>query len=161
MNPIDAAIAELERTTQRVLVLVDKTPDEKLFWKPSPSSRSIGAIVAHAAHALENIAMQLQGTPFPILASAEANAHFLAHDATFSEREPLVRYFEAARDGYIACLNSFQRDDLDRLVMMPFGLGEAPLRYFMTAGNQHTQSHIPQIEYIQTLYGDHDWHSGF
>ena len=44
---------------------------------------------------------------------------------------------------------------------LPFGLGQAPLGYFMTMGAAHTQGHIPQIEYIQTLYGDHDWHTGF
>lgn len=33
--------------------------------------------------------------------------------------------------------------------------------YFMTMGSVHTMGHIAQIEYVQTMYGDLDWHTGF
>lgn len=161
MNPLDQAKDALLRTTGRMLVLVAETPDDKLFWKPSPSARSIGEIVAHSAHALANITSQLQGTPFPVPTSAQANAGFLEHDAAFSDRASLLSYFEEKRDGYIECLESFGEGDLDRLATLPFGLGEIPLRFFIGAGADHTSGHVAQIEYVQTIYGDHNWHSGF
>ncbi len=161
MNAIESTREELLRTTGRMLSLVSDTPDDRLFWKPSPRARSIAEIVAHSAHALGNIAMQMRGTPFPIPTSAQANQTFLEHDSGFSDRAELLQYFQSKCDDYVKCLDSFRMEDLDRMVTMPFGLGEAPLSFFMTAGHSHTLGHVAQIEYIQTIYGDHDWHAGF
>mgnify|MGYP001396299109 CR=1 FL=1 len=161
MDPIEHAKEELVQSAARLLSLVDETPDDRLFWKPSPTARSIGEIVAHCAHAMNNIAPQMMGTPYAIATSSEANRTFLEHDRQFSDRANVVRYFEEARNGFIGHLDRFSLDEVDRLVTMPFGMGQAPVRLFMEAASNHTKGHIAQIEYIQTLYGDHDWHYGF
>jgi uncharacterized damage-inducible protein DinB len=161
MDEIQTARAELQKATDRVLHLVSLTPDEHLFWKPSASARSIGEVVAHTAHALKNILGQLQGTPFPPANSTEATPLFLEHDRQFTDRATLLDYFRTHRDNYDQYLAALTSDDLDVIATLPFGLGEAPVRFFMKAGADHTASHIPQIEYIQTIYGDHDWHTGF
>jgi len=161
MEEIQTARAELQKATDRVLHLVELTPDEYLFWKPSTSARSIGEIVAHTAHALKNILGQLQGHAFLPASSAEANPIFLEHDRQFTERAALLEYFQQNRDNYDQYLAALTADDLDVIATLPFGLGQAPVRFFMKAGADHTASHIPQIEYIQTIYGDHDWHTGF
>ena len=44
------------------------------------------------------------------------------------------------------------------MVDMPFGLEPMPVAVVITFPTFHTRSHIPQIEYIQTIYGDRDWH---
>ena len=161
MGVIESARAELIGTKDRMLQLMQETPDDRLGWKPSPTGRSIIEIVAHSANSLGNILMQLQGVPFAVPTSGEANKQFLAHDAEFSDREVAAAYLEQKCAEYVAFLSTLEPEELDEMRTLPFGLGQAPLGYFMTMGNLHTFGHIAQIEYIQTLYGDHDWHTGF
>ena len=161
VSPIESTQAELIRTKDRMLRLMEETPEDRLMWKPSPSARSIIEIVAHSANSLGNILLQLQGVPFAVSTSAEANVQFLAHDAEFNDRSAAAAYLEQKCADYVAFLSTLNPQDLEEMRTLPFGLGEAPLGYFMTMGAAHTMGHISQIEYIQTLYGDLDWHTGF
>jgi len=161
MNVIESTQAQLMQSKDRMAQLLAVTPDDRLNWQPSPSGRSILQIVAHSANALGNIALQLQGVPFAIPTSREANEQFLVRDAAYTEREEVANLLEAKCAEYVGFLATVRLEDLDRMLALPFGLGQAPLGYFMTMGNLHTLGHIAQIEYIQTLYGDHDWHTGF
>jgi uncharacterized damage-inducible protein DinB len=161
MNPIETAKMDLTWTKTRMMELLAATPEDKLNFKPSPTGRSIIEIVAHAAHALENIAMQLGGTAFPIPNSNEANEVFKKHDAAFKTREAVRAYLQEKFDHYISVIERFTEEDLTRMAPLPFGLGEAPIGYYMTMGNAHTLGHVAQIEYVQTIYGDKDWHTGF
>lgn len=161
MDPISATQAELIGTKDRMVALLRATPEDKLNWKPTPQSRSIVEIVAHSAHALSNIHKQLSGTPFAVPTSLEANQIFLEHDSAWKSGLEVEAYLEEACRGYVDFLSTLQPKDLDRMVTLPFGLGEAPMGYFMTMGHVHTLGHIAQIEYVQTMYGDLDWHTGF
>lgn len=161
MSILQAGREELRQAVVRTLHLVSETPDDRLFWKPSPTARSIGEIVAHCAGSLRNIAAQMKGTPFPIPTSTEANAQFLTHDAAYQTREAVVEALQMECAAYLEYLSTVSENDLGRSVTMPFGLGEVPLSAFVMAGAQHTQSHVSQIEYVQTLYGDQNWHTGF
>lgn len=161
MNQIDVVKADLIRAKERMIELLNATPDDRLLWKPTPSSRSILEIVAHSGNALGNIAMQLSGTPYTVPTSAQANASFLEHDAQFQTRIQAAEYLEEKCQQYVDILDNLQSEDLGRMVTLPFGLGEAPVGFFMGMGNLHTMGHIAQIEYVQTMYGDHDWHTGF
>ncbi len=142
MEIIESTQAELIRTKDRILALLQATPDERLLWKPSPQARSIVEIVAHSANSLANIAMQLRGVPFAVPTSAEANVGFLEHDALFTSRDQVGNYLQEKCDEYVALLGTFTQEDLGRLVALPFGLGQAPIGFFMTLGNVHTIGHI-------------------
>ncbi|MCB0825610.1 MAG: DinB family protein [Armatimonadetes bacterium] len=161
MELIETTKRELIQAKDRMLSLLASTPDDKLNWKPSPTSRSILEVVAHTAHALKNIRIQMSGTPFPISTSAQAQAEFHHHDKAFDTREKAEHYLVEAVEEYIAFLDTLTESDLERLEEMPFGLGPAPLSAFIPAGYMHTMGHNAQIEYIQTIYGDEDWHFGF
>lgn len=161
MSVIDSTCIDLEQTVARMLSLLDQTPDDKADWRPSPSSRSIVEIVAHSALSLRNIRMQMEGNAFEPPNSAEANAQFLDHDRQFTGKAAARRALESASEEYIAFVRSQDANTLKRMVKLPFGLGEAPIEFFMKFGNLHTMGHIGQIEYVQTMYGDHNWHTGF
>ncbi|MDX2065351.1 MAG: DinB family protein [Fimbriimonadaceae bacterium] len=161
MGPIEGTKAELQRVTDRMLVLLDRTPDDRLFWKPSPTARSIAEVVAHASHAIGNIEQQLRGIPFAIPSTTEANAFFAMHDAQFTTRAAVRDYLSDNTARYVQYLDSLTPEDLERSCILPFGIGEAPVGYFMTMVGWHTMAHNAQIEYIQTMYGDSDWHLGF
>lgn len=160
MHELETAKAELLQARDRLIALVDATPDDRLAWRPSESARSIVEVAAHCGHALGNILIQMKGTPYPIPSSGEAEIVFQEHDRQFTGRE-VVPYFAKHVDDFVAYLDALTEADLDRRTTMPFGLGEVPLRVFVFAGANHTNGHIAQIEYIQTIYGDRDWHTGF
>ena len=161
MSTIDSTCIDLEQTVARMLSLLDQTPDDKADWKPTPSSRSIVEIVAHAALALRNIRLQMEGNAFEPPNSAEANAQFLDHDRQFAGKAAARQALETACADYVAFVRAQDKEGLRRVVKLPFGLGEAPVAFFMKFGNLHTMGHIGQIEYVQTMYGDHNWHTGF
>ncbi len=161
MNEIELVKEELIRNKDRMQSLLQETPDDRLHWKPSPTSRSIVEIVAHSANALDNICSQMSGTTFDIPTSFEANKVFLDHDSQFESRVQVRDYLDEKCNKYVSSLDLLRPEDLDRMVTLPFKLGQAPLGFFMTMGSLHTLGHIAQIEYIQTIYGDQSWHTGF
>lgn len=161
MQVVSVAKNELNRAVDRLKMLLEVTPEDRLHFKPSESARSIAEVVSHVTNALENILSQLKGTPFPLKNSAIADPIFREHDSVMRSRETLVHELEVAVQEYESFLDSLKESDLDAIRTLPFGLGSVPLRFFIGAGAAHTQGHVAQIEYIQTIYGDHHWHSGF
>lgn len=161
MELINTTRQELTEAIDRLLSLIEATPDDRLNWRPSESSRSILEVGAHIANALSNIQTQMEGTPFPVPTSNEADAAFRQHDRLFSTRIQVTEEIVRCRDNYFLFLDGLEEADLNRMVTFPFGMGQGPIRAFIVAGPRHTYGHIAQIEYIQTIYGDHDWHYGF
>lgn len=161
MELIDTTKRELLESKGRLFQLFETTPDDKLNWRPSPNSRSILEIGAHIGWSLGCITEQMQGTPYTVPQSALADASFREHDRQFTTRAQVTDYLTKQFQVYSDFLDSLSDSDLDRMTKMPFGLGEIPLRHFLGAGERHTFGHIGQIEYIQTMYGDFDWHFGF
>lgn len=161
MNSVETVKHELEQAVERMIALLDATPEDRLSWKPSEHARSILEIVAHSADALDNIRTQMEGTPFNLSTSAEADALFRARDRTFDGRPMVAQALHKACERYVAFLDSLTPEALERVVALPFGLGLAPVGAFLDAGVNHTRAHAAQIEYVQTIYADHDWHTGF
>ncbi|MBN8690734.1 MAG: DinB family protein [Armatimonadetes bacterium] len=161
MSSPESASAQLIQVTDRLLNLLERTPDDRLTFRPSETSRSILEIVAHCSEAMVNILSQMKGTPFHIPTSKEADAVFRVNNRTTLSREQAVSDLLSARQAildYYACVTE---SELDKIVALPFGLGDVPARAFLDAPHLHTTGHVSQIEYIQTIFGDHDWHMGF
>jgi len=156
MNSIESASNQLTQTIDRLLSLIHETPDERLNWRPSESSRSILEIAAHCSEAMQNILSQMQSTPFAIPTSAEADAQFRINNRKTASRAQAVSDLNDSRQAILDYYATLSDSDLDRIVALPFGLGQAPARAFLDAPHLHTSGHISQIEYIQTIYGDHD-----
>jgi len=136
------------------------TPDDRLNWSPSPTSRTPIQQVSHAAYAIKNIHNFLIGDLFPIESTVEADQYFREQDSKFSTRDEALALLEQNCDGFVAYLDSLTPDQLATMIKLPFKLGEAPVGIAITFPASHTQWHQAQIEYIQTIYGDHDWHIG-
>jgi hypothetical protein len=109
---------------------------------------------------MANIEQQLRGIPFEIPNSTEAQKAFHLHDAQFTDRASVRDYLIQNAAKYAAYLDSLTPEMLEQPCQLPFGLGYASVGYFMTMVGLHTMAHTAQVEYIQTIYGDHDWHMG-
>lgn len=54
-NVIEAAKAEITRANHRIIKCLEKTPDDKLNWSPSPTARTPIQLVAHAAFGVNGL----------------------------------------------------------------------------------------------------------
>jgi hypothetical protein len=155
---IEEGKASFLRAKDRLVRALANTPDDRLNWSPSPSARSPLHVAAHSADAIRNIHNMLDGRPFPVPTSDEADVGFREWEKQFTTREQVTALLDEVSDAYVAWLDALGPSRLDDRCQLPFGLGFAPLRMVLSAQAAHLDSHTPQIEYIQTIYGDRDWH---
>lgn len=157
----ESTLAAADQTKARMKQLLDATPDDKLDWRPAANARSIKMVVAHCTDANKNIINMFNGTRFGAGTSAEADPQFMVKDSLPQTREELVANWENSIKDFQDWINSASDADLEAMAPLPFGMGDAPVHACLTAPVDHASGHIAQIEYIQTLYGDRDWHMGF
>jgi hypothetical protein len=155
---VSSTKSDFIRAKEQLARALATTPDDRINWSPSPTSRTPVQIVAHAAEALNNINGFVNGRPFEVENSAEADKIFREHELGFHTREQALELLEQNSAGFLATLDALTPERLSAMVELPFGLGSAPVAVAITFAAAHTRSHIPQIEYIQTIYGDRDWH---
>lgn len=166
-DEIDQAKAEFIRSTDSLKVVLAATPDDKLNWSPTDTCRSPLQIAAHAAiwvsrmHALlshciyqtpfESIAERVGADGYPSIYTA-----MRALEGPYTTREQVLDLLEASSARYLLFLDGIPAETLGRIVDLRFA--SFPLAVAITFSGAHVASHVAQIEYIQTAYGDHDWH---
>lgn len=134
------------------------TAVDRLDWSPSSTSRSPLRIAAHAALAVEYMLGNMTGDTFTITNTADADQYFLESERRLETIAQVEAELNANSDAYISWLGGLDPDALDALAPMPFGMGEVPMRLAISFMPAHLQWHTAQIFYIQTIYGDRDWH---
>jgi len=159
-NPaIEDAKAEYVRAQQRLEKCLATTPDERIHWAPSSTARTPLQIVAHAALSVSGIQGMLDGQPFPWTSIDEADKEFRRLDKQYETREKALALLSENSESYLRWLDSLTSDQIESTVRM--GPGEFPMTSAVTFAADHMRSHASQIDYIQTVYGDMDWHLGF
>jgi hypothetical protein len=139
---------------------LETTPDDRLNWSPSPTARTPIEIAAHAAGGVKDIFETLDGRTFAVGTPEEAELLFREWEAGFKSREQVVELLEKNADEFVRWLDELTPERLETMVTMPFGMGQVPLGLAITFITMHTRYHIAQIDYVQTIYGDRDWHMG-
>ncbi len=156
-NSVDAAIQDLNQAVDQLIGVFEKTPEDRVNWSPTVTSRTPVQLVVHSANSIGFIGAMLMGTPYPAKTMAEADAEFLVLEKKITTREEALQLLKAKRDAYIAILGSLTSDQLESIVTAPFGLGSVPMSLAITFGAAHTRGHMYQLEYLQTIYGDREW----
>lgn len=155
---IEGAKDQFMHACSGLLRALESTPDDRLNWSPSATARTPLQIAAHAADAVRNLHGMMEGRTFDVPTTAEADAGFRKWESQFQTREEVVALIDEIGDGYLKFLDTITPDQLSNMVRLPFTLGSAPLSLVITFPPMHTQTHIAQIDYIQTIYGDQIWH---
>jgi len=137
------------------------TPDDRVDWSPSATARSPLRVAGHAAIALGSMLGNLKGDTFAIPNSEGAERFFRESDARFKSREEVLDLLDANSQAYLSWLDELTEERLNSPMELPFGMGTIPVSLGITFMALHLQWHTAQINYIQTIYGDHDWHLGF
>lgn len=161
----DALAAVIEQVKQTFLQSKEgllksfrTTPDERVNWAPSPSSRTPAQLVAHSAVAIENIRTQLDGTPFPIKTTVEADESFRAWERDITTREQALDLLEKNSAKFLEWLDALTPEKMEYNAEMPFGLGLYPVAASLNFPSDHMRYHIAQLDYLQTIYGDQEWY---
>jgi hypothetical protein len=157
IQTVEDARKDFQQARKALLDNFAKIPDDQLNWSPAPTARTPVEIVAHCAEALGHLTGMLRGHAFDVASTAEADGQFREHEKAFTSREQARDEFERRASDFFAVLDDLSEQDLDRIGTLPFGLGDAPMHVIITLPNMHTQSHVPQLEYLQTCYGDRSW----
>ncbi len=134
------------------------TPDDRINWSPSPTARTPVQQVAHAAAAIKALHETFDGRTFKAASTAEADQGFREWEQGLRTREEALGLLEKNSAEYLAWLDTLTPERLALMIELPFGLGQVPLSVAITFPPAHTNDHAAQIDYIQTVYGDHDWH---
>ena len=153
---INAAKGEFNRAKDRLLKNLATTPDDKLNWSPSPSSRTPLGQVAHSAMAVQGMQGMFTTGVMPFDNIAEADAGWRKAEKEYTTREQVTNLLNKNCDEYCAWLDSLAASKLASTITVPFG--EFPMSEVITWPADHLRNHAGQMEYMQTIYGDMDWH---
>ena len=155
---VEAAKAEFTRAKGRVAKALATTPEDKTNWSPSATSRSPLDEVAHCAMSIKGMQGWLAGEPFPFDSMAELDAFSRAKEKEFTSREQALALLEENSNGYLAWLDGLTDKQIAATFDTP--MGSFPMSMAITFCADHLRSHAAQMDYIQTIYGDHDMHMG-
>jgi hypothetical protein len=134
------------------------TADDRLNWSPSPTARTPIQQAAHAAASLKGILEVLNGRTLPFQSTTEADKTFREWEQQFTAREPVLGLLEENSAQYVQWLEALTPEALNTSVELSFGLGAKCLKEALSFAPSHLCWHAAQINYIQTIYGDRDWH---
>jgi hypothetical protein len=155
---VEEAKAEFLRAKDRITRGLATTPDDKINWSPSPTARTPIEIVAHAALSIDGIQGMLEGKPFPFSGVDDLDSQSRTQEKTFTTREKVLGVLEEKSATYIEWLDRLTPEQVASTISLPFG--SFPMAAAITFSADHLRGHACQIDYIQTIYGDRDWHIG-
>jgi uncharacterized damage-inducible protein DinB len=144
----------------RLVNALNHVPADRLTWSPSPTARNPVEVVGHTAQAIKNMLGNLTGDTFAIPNSEEAERIFREEDRKYKDKDTVLAQLNANADAYLAWLQGVSDDELEEVLPMPFGLPSMPRRAVIGFMAIHVMCHAAQVDYIQTIYGDRDWHLG-
>ncbi len=153
---VTQAKAEFLRAKGRIVRALETTPDDKVNWAPSSTARTPIQLVAHAAMGTTLVQDMLQARPFPNGSTAEYDAASRKCEKEYTTREQALGILEQTSGEYLAWLDSLSPTQLASTVETFFGSLEVASAITIPA--DHLRNHAAQIDYLQTIWNDTDWH---
>jgi hypothetical protein len=150
--------AEYQRTRERLALLLSKTPEDKLNWAPSTTSRTAVELVAHSAESVGHILSMLKGQQdFEFNGTSDMDNRLRTSEKQYATREAAIAILDKNSAELLSFLDGLTPEALGGTVKAFFG--EAPMAMAMNFPRLHMQDHVAQLEYLQTIWGDVDWYS--
>lgn len=151
--------ADLLMARDRLITLINTTPDDKLKWSPSPTARTPIQLVGHSGGALFAFSEMAQhGFTRDGVDTASFDADLREKEASFKSRDEVIGLLNQGCDAYCAYVDSLDEQALAEKV--PFIYGPTARVKVLEMGPAHTSVHGGQLAYLQTIWGDRDWHLG-
>lgn len=153
---VDEAKAEFTRSTDRLKKAYAATPDDKINWSPSATSRTATELVAHSAMSITGLQGWLAGQPFPFESMAALDEYCRKEEKNFTTREAVTGLLDENSAKFVTFLDSLSQETLGS--MFATQMGTFPMMTAITFPADHSRSHAAQIDYLQTIYGDREMH---
>lgn len=155
-NTVEEAKAELVRAKGRLTRALETTPDDRINWSPSPTARTPIHQVVHSATSIGGIQGMLAGKPWEFGGPEDMDKATREEEKSYDSREQALAVLEKHSSVYLAWLDTLTPDQVASTLDTPFG--SFPMAAAITFPADHMRGHAAQMEYIQTIYGDRDWH---
>lgn len=141
---------ELAKTVQSV-------PEDKLQWKPLDNGRAILDLLGEVAQTV-GFATQVASSRGETKPNMEMFRSWAQERADWT-REFALEQLESNTQNLLAAIEELSEDELAQDVTMPMHGGiTLPLAAWIMMAYRTLVSRFAQINYIQTLYGDFDFH---
>jgi DinB superfamily len=151
---VEACKKNLHMCTHRLKTTFSFVPDDKLDFKPGETCKSALQIIAHCAVSNHNfisiIKREMEGDPKERFAESKRK-----EEAITSKDAALVALDESVA-AVAAALDTINDENIGKDIPTPFFT--APMMFWMYLPARHMDNHASQIDYIQTIWGDMDWH---
>lgn len=152
---INSSKKMLEAVTQRFKLTLGYVPDDKLNFKPADTCKSPLEIAAHVAVSNNNFLTIIKGE-FPKGDPSEMFAESKRREQAITTREQALAALDESIKMVEAELDTISDERFNSEIQTPFMT--APMIFWMNLPARHVDNHASQIDYIQTIYGDMDWH---
>jgi hypothetical protein len=133
-------------------------PDDKLDWRPLDTGRSALDLFAETAQ-MADVGRRIIESRGQLRVTRDLLETLRAERASWSREEALAA-LEINHAGAIAAVEACSDDELAQPITIPMISSEMtmPLAAWALMGYRQYISRFAQINYIQTLYGDTDFH---
>lgn len=156
---IDQTLQTLAMCRQRFEKTFSFVPDDKLNYQVSETTKTPLRIAAHTALSNYNFANIIRGN-MPGQMDPEAMKQMMidvaAKEAAITTREQALELLAASVADVEAAVKEVNDSTVGQDVPTPFFT--APMPFWMNLPARHMDNHAAQIDYIQTIWGDMDWH---
>jgi len=152
---IESAAGSAQGSKDRLVYVFSFVPDHKLKFKPSSDAKSALEIMAHVAVCNRPFAEILRGK-INGSTSMEVFERYRNEEASLTTRADVLAALEESHAPLMSALRDLADDAVSAYVETP-GLSR-PMTFFMNLPSLHYIAHTGQIEYLQTIWGDLDFH---
>lgn len=160
LTPVAELVAQakklIDQSSGYLLHTFSFVPDEKLNWTPSPTAKSALRIVAHCAVSNESMAKIIRNEPVPRMPMDEMMKFMNDAETALGTREKAVEALKRSVQTVHSALDTVNEGNVNSNPNSPFG--SFPMMFWMFLPGSHLNGHAYQIDYIQTIYGDLEFH---
>ena len=147
------------KSSEELLATVAATPDDKLDWRPLDEGRSVRDLFSESAYTAVGVEAMVTKPVVGVPNITEFMAGLeLAKSWT---REESVEKLKSALAGLVAAVESFAPEQLAETITVEMHRGPVPISKteWLLMLQRTFISRFAQINYIQHLYGDHEYHN--
>ncbi len=131
-------------------------PEDRITWSPAPTAKSALRLAAHVGIANLGIAAVVRGEGIGAATMQEVLAQSEAAERTITTRQQALDLIENSVQAVLAALDALTPERIAGVVETP--MLTAPMPVFMNLFGLHMFEHASQVDYLQTIWGDMEFH---
>jgi uncharacterized damage-inducible protein DinB len=142
----------------RLLTTFSFVPDDKLTYAPAETCKTSIGIIVHCANSNHFFAHIIAKQKMMDVDPAEAQKEAKAKELSVTSRDEAIQMLNDSIKVVEAALDTVNDETINAVIETP--IVTMPMNFWMNLPGRHMDNHASQIDYIQTIWGDMDWHLG-